>query len=102
MTTETKDHREPVQLGFLPGIAGGEWSSWCDLSRDGGSVPPALTDRIVLGRAAQLRDFSAAPCCCCTHTWVSTPADPCLLSAYDTSYDMVGTVHGYTTEQTKG
>jgi hypothetical protein len=58
MTTETKDRREPVQHGFLPDIVGEEWSGWCDLSCDGGSIPPALTDRIALARAAQLRDFS--------------------------------------------
>jgi hypothetical protein len=69
MTTESKGRREPVQHGFLPCIAGGEWSGWCDFSCDRGFVRPALTDRIALAKAAQLRDFNAAPCCCCTHTW---------------------------------
>ncbi len=54
MTTETKDRREPVQHGFLPIIVGGKWSGWCYLSCAWWRVcvPPALTDRIALARAA--------------------------------------------------
>jgi hypothetical protein len=74
------------------------------LSCEGGSVPPALPDRIALGRAVKLRDFSVYIyivyiynySCCCTllllHShladWVSTLADTCLVSAYDTFYNV--------------
>jgi hypothetical protein len=71
MTTETKGRSN---MASCP--VGREWSSWCDLSCDGGLCTTCTDGSHRPGKSCsaerfQCTVFAAAPCCCCccTRTW---------------------------------